>query len=164
MTLARARRSASGMSAIVLGLGLATSTWAASPQDPKQGGQLNECWGQVASQTAKLDTPDGTSGGGMGQHVRSTQAADINGGFASDNGFGITFNVKEDGGNAGRLGVGNATRSAPHFDEPGDGGNGQHAINNGSDSDNGLGLSNVLDPVTGQFTAEPVELTCDLVP
>jgi hypothetical protein len=152
-----------GVSAVAFCLGIAGPAWA--QQDPSTGGQLNQCWGQVASQTAKLDTPEGTSGGGMGQHSRSTQAADTNGGFAnSDNGFGITFNVKEDGGDAGRAGVGNATRGSPHFAEPGDGGNGQHAINNGSDLENGLGLSTVLDPVTGQFLpeGEVVELTCDL--
>jgi len=152
-----------GVSAVAFCLGIAGPAWA--QQDPSTGGQLNQCWGQVASQTAKLDTPEGTSGGGMGQHSRSTQAADTNGGFAnSENGFGITFNVKEDGGDAGRAGVGNATRGSPHFAEPGDGGNGQHAINNGSDLENGLGLSTVLDPVTGQFLpeGEVVELTCDL--
>jgi hypothetical protein len=156
-------RMLSGVSAAAFCLGIAGTAWA--QQDPNTGGQLNQCWGQVASQTAKLDTPEGTSGGGMGQHSRSTQAANTNGGFASDsNGFGITFNVKEDGGDAGRAGVGNATRGSPHFAEPGDGGNGQHAINNGSDLENGLGLSTVLDPVTGQFLpeGEVVELTCDL--
>lgn len=161
--MARPIRMLSGACAMALGLGFSTAAWA--QQDPNTGGQLNKCWGQVASQTAKLDTPDGTSGGGMGQHSRSTQAANTNGGFASDsNGFGITFNVKEDGGDAGRAGVGNATRGSPHFAEPGDGGNGQHAINNGSDLENGLGLSTVLDPVTGQFLpdGEVVELTCDL--
>jgi hypothetical protein len=158
----------SGAAAAALSLGIASTAWA--QQDPAVGGQLNECWGQVASQTAKLETPDGTSGGGMGQHSRSTKAADKNGGFAnSENGFGITFNVKEDGGNAGRSGVGNATRGSPHFAEPGDGGNGQHAINNSSDDVNGLGLSNTLNPVTGEFTtaaggtAEVVDLSCDVV-
>jgi hypothetical protein len=161
-------RMLSGAAAVALGVSLTGA--ASAQQDPSVGGQLNQCWGQVASQTAKLETPDGTKGGGMGQHARSTQAADQNGGFAnSDNGFGITFNVKEDGGNAGRAGVGNATRGSPHFAEPGDGGNGQHAINNSSDDVNGLGLSNTLNPVTGQFTtdaggtAEVVELNCDLV-
>lgn len=150
--------------AVVLSVAVGGTAWAQSThdQDPSVGGQLNECWGKVASQLAKLDTPDGTNGGGMGQHSRSTQAANLNGGFTSDgNAFGITFNVKEDGGNAGRLGVGNATRGAPHFAEPGDGGNGQHAINNGGT------LSALLNPVTGEATpalggtAEVVQLPCD---
>jgi hypothetical protein len=152
-----------GVSAVAFCLGIAGTAWA--QQDPNTGGQLNQCWGQIASQTAKLDTPEGTSGGGMGQHSRSTQAANNNGGFAANNeefgpnGFGIEFNT-----DGGRLGVGNATRGAPHFAEPGDGGNGQHAINNGSDVENGLGLSTVLDPVTGDFLpeGEVVELTCEL--
>ena len=142
--------------AVALSVGLAIP---ASAQDSPQ---LNQCWGQIASQTAKLATPDGTSGGGMGQHARSTQAADRNGGFAnSDNGFEITFNVKQDGGNAGREGVGNATRGEPHNAEPGEGGNGRHAINNAN-------AANTLNPVTGEFTtaaggtAEVVELSCDL--
>jgi hypothetical protein len=146
---------------------VASTAWA--QQDPAVGGQLNQCWGQVISQTAKLETPEGTKGGAMGQHARSTQAADRNGGFAnSNNGFGITFNVKEEGEtNAGRAGVGNATRGSPHFAEPGDGGNGQHAINNSSNG--GLALSQTLNPVTGEFTtnaggtAEVVDLSCDLV-
>jgi hypothetical protein len=156
-------RMLSGVSAAAFCLGIAGT--ACAQQDPNTGGQLNQCWGQIASQTAKLDTPEGTSGGGMGQHSRSTQAANNNGGFAANNeefgpnGFGIEFNT-----DGGRLGVGNATRGAPHFAEPGDGGNGQHAINTGSDVENGLGLSTVLDPVTGDFLAdgEVVELTCDL--
>ena len=156
---------------IIAGL-LSTTAMAAQTervaQDPAVGGQLNQCWGQVASQVAKLKTPDGTSGGGMGQHSRSTQAADTNGGFASsDNGFGITFNV-----DGGRQGVGNVSADAngPHQAAPGDGGNGQHAINNSSDTVNGLGLSTILNPVTGEFTtavggtAEVVNLQCDLVP
>jgi hypothetical protein len=147
-------RMLSGAAAMALGLGLATTAWAASPQDPDTGGQLNQCWGQVASQTAQLDTPDGTNGGGLGQHSRSTQAANKNGGFASDdNEFGITFNVKEDGGNAGRDGVGNVSSSPPHNTHPGDGGNGQHAINNG-------GLAAALDPVDGQGAGEAI--TCDV--
>jgi hypothetical protein len=157
----------SGAAAATLSLGLASTAWA--QQDPAVGGQLNQCWGQVISQTAKLETPEGTKGGAMGQHARSTQAADRNGGFAnSNNGFGITFNVKEEGEtSAGRSGVGNATRGSPHFAEPGDGGNGQHAINNSSNG--GLELSRTLNPVTGQLTteaggtAEVVDLSCDLV-
>jgi hypothetical protein len=140
----------------------------AAENDPSVGGQLNQCWGQIASQIANLDTPDGTSGGGMGQHSRSTQAADRNGGFAnSDNAFGITFNT-----DGGRQGVGNVSKdpNGPHNAHPGDGGNGQHAINNSSDSVNGVGFSNLLNPVTGGATpalggtAEVVDLRCDLVP
>jgi hypothetical protein len=142
---------------LVLGtsLGMATSAWAQASNTPETGGQLNKCWGQVASQTAQLDTPDGTSGGGMGQHSRSTQAANINGGFAADgNGFNIQFNV-----DGGRDGVGNVSAGENHNTHPGDGGNGQHAINN-------AGLAETLNPVTGQRTTaaggtdEVVELSC----
>jgi hypothetical protein len=86
----------------------------------------------------------------MGQHSRSTQAADINGGFASsDNAFGITLSDNTDG-STGRLGVGNAS-AAPrdvggHETAPGDGGNGQHAL------DNAGPLSSTLNPVNGQLT------------
>lgn len=121
--------------------------------------QQNRDWGKVASNLARLDTDhstaaDGTdaNGGAMGQHARSTQAADNNGGFTAtgSNGFGITFNVKEDGEqSAGRLGVGNATRGAPHNSEPGDGGNGVHAINNAN-------AAGILDPVTGDFVGGDV--------
>ncbi|HZA16718.1 MAG TPA: hypothetical protein VE645_07450 [Pseudonocardiaceae bacterium] len=123
-----------------------------SPQDPGTPGQGNKDWGKVASNVAQLSTegstaPDGSdaNGGAMGQHARATTAADNNGGFASsDNGFGITFNVKDADGNAGRDGVGNVTRDL-HNSEPGDGGNGTHAVNNAE-------LSGVLNPVTGEFT------------
>jgi hypothetical protein len=152
-----------GAAAMALALGLATPAWAQSThveQDPAVKGNLNKCWGQIASQTAKLGTPEGTSGGGMGQHSRATKAADINGGFAATgNGFGITFNV-----NGGRQGVGNVSADANGFHQthPGDGGNGQHAMNN-------AGLATVLNPVTGQSTplntnnpgdAEIVQLEC----
>lgn len=137
------------------GLGMAASAWAQASNTPETGGQLNQCWGQIASQTAQLDTPDGTSGGGMGQHSRSTQAANLNGGFAATgNGFGIQFNV-----DGGRDGVGNVSAGENHNTHPGDGGNGQHAINN-------AGLAEALNPVTGQRTtaaggtAEVVELSC----
>jgi hypothetical protein len=154
-------RMLSGAAGVALGLSLATASWAQTTrveQDPSTGGSLNECWGQIASQTAKLDTPDGTSGGGMGQHSRSTQAANTNGGFASDdNAFGITFNV-----DGGRQGVGNVSADAdgPHQAHPGDGGNGQHAINNGGQ------FAALLNPVTGEATpalggtGEVVQLTC----
>ena len=119
-------------------------------QDPAVTGQLNQAWGQTASKSAKLDTPEGTSGGGMGQHSRSTEAADRNGGFASDdNAFGITFNVKDADGNAGRQGVGNVSAGAQglHQTAPGDEGNGQHAISNGGT------FASLLNSVTGEATA-----------
>jgi hypothetical protein len=102
----------------------------------------------------------------MGAHSRSTQAANTVGGFASDdNAFGITFNT-----DGGRQGVGNVSKGQPHNAHPGDGGNGQHAINNSSDTVNGIGFTTLLDPVTGQATAAlggtapDRELDCDLVP
>jgi hypothetical protein len=122
--------------------------------DPEIGGQVNQCWGQIASQLAKDD---------MGAHSRSTKAADKVGGFASsENEFGITFNVKEDGGNAGRDGVGNVSKgkNSPHTVHPGDGGNGFHAITNAS-------LADIIDPTTGQLHENPgdplnSDLGCDL--
>jgi hypothetical protein len=147
-----------------IGLGMATAAFAQSAQDPSVGGQLNQCWGQVASGIAQLDTPDGTSGGGMGQHSRATVAANQNGGFANDaNGFGITFNELNDEGNHGRDGVGNVSAGDPHNTHPGDGGNGQHAINN-SNEESGAGFANILDPVTGQSSSGDQGLGCDLVP
>jgi hypothetical protein len=135
-----------GAAAIAL---LALSGVAMAQQDPSTGGQLNKCWGKIASATAQLTVNDpNIKGGAMGAHVRSSQGADRVGGFASTtNDFPVNFN--EDG---GRLGVGGATRSFPHFEEPGDGGIGQHAINNGV-GDNGLGLANTFDPVTGNRIA-----------
>jgi hypothetical protein len=113
-------------------------------------GQLNKEWGTVASNIAQLDTTtEGGTGGAMGQHSRSTEAADINGGFAnSDNAFGITLSDNTDG-SPGRLGVGNASASTGvggHNTNPGDGGNGQHALENAGP------LSTVLNPVNGQLT------------
>jgi hypothetical protein len=125
---------------------LATSVSIASAQDtndPDTGGQLNRAWGKAASQVAKMSDEDVT-GGGMGAHSRSTRAADNVGGFAnSNNAVGITFNVKEDGESAGRDGVGNVSKNRPHNTHPGDGGNGQHGINN-------LNFATQLDPVTGE--------------
>ena len=97
----------SGGCAVLCLLGAASVASAqAATNDPSVGGNLNKCWGEIVNQMAKLDTPDGTSGGGMGQHARATVAADMNGGFAvTDNGFGITFNV-----DGGRDGVGNVSR------------------------------------------------------
>ncbi len=118
-----------------------------SAQDPDITGQGNKDWGKVTSNLAQLSTEDSDgNGGAMGQHARATKAADINGGFAnSGNGFEIQFNVKDAGDNAGRAGVGNATRGAPHNSEPGDGGNGTHAMNNAE-------AAAVLNPITGEFT------------
>lgn len=138
---------------LALGLFLIGSPAWAAPGE----GQGNSDWGQVASNTAQLDTShsttddgDDANGGGMGQHSRSTQGANQQGGFAAEdtdgdgdggNAFNITFNT-----DGGRLGVGNATRSAPHNEpSPSDGGNGRHGTNNAD-------LAAVLDPVTGDLT------------
>jgi hypothetical protein len=135
-------RTLSGAAAVALGVGLTTTVWAASPQDPATGGQLNKCWGNIIKQVAQADTPEGSSGGGMGMHARSTTAANINGGFASDdNAVGITLNELNAEGNHGRDGVGNVSTDV-HGTHPGDGGNGQHAINNGQ-------LAAQVDPVDG---------------
>ena len=152
------RSTRAAVAPVVLGLFLIGSPAYAEPGE----GQGNSDWGQVASNTAQLDTShsttddgDDANGGGMGQHSRSTEAANINGGFTAQdtdgdgdggNAFDIEFNVKEDGEDAGRLGVGNATRSAPHNEEcTCDGGNGQHALNNAE-------AAATLDPVTGDLT------------
>jgi hypothetical protein len=124
-----------------------------SPQDPGTTGQGNKDWGKVASNLAQLSTegstaPDGSdaNGGAMGQHARATTAADNNGGFAhSDNDLNIQFNVKDPDGNAGRDGVGNVSRGDFHQSEPGDGGNGTHAVNNAE-------LAGTLNPITGELT------------
>ena len=64
-------------------------------------------------------------------------------GFASDqNAFGMTPNVKKDDGNAGR-GGGERLEGCLRNVHPGDGGNGQHAINNAT-------FANRLNPVTGE--------------
>ncbi|MGY1638997.1 hypothetical protein ACI78V_20320 [Geodermatophilus sp. SYSU D00742] len=119
-----------------------------APNTSEVGGQLNREWGGVASNLAQLDTTaEGGKGGAMGQHSRATRAADINGGFASsDNAFGITLSDNTDG-STGREGVGNvsADTTLPHRTSPGDGGNGQHALNNAE-------LAAVLNPVNGQLT------------
>jgi hypothetical protein len=144
---------------ISLAAGIAMSGAAqAAPQD-------NQCWGKVASGLAQFDSPNKTSdmkGGSMGMHSKSTQAANINGGFASDaNAFGITFNTENDDGNHGRQGVGNVSEGFPHNTAPGDGGNGQHAVNNGEV------LATVVDPATGTFmggTGEPINCDLDVDP
>jgi hypothetical protein len=117
-----------------------------SPQDPSVGGQANSCWGNVASQLAKI---------GMGEHSRSQTAADINGGFAS-NGL-----IQQP-----RNGVGNQSRTpdAPHQTQPGDGGNGVHATNNAILTDPSI-LGFAIDPVTGAFvTSQTVDPTHVLTP
>jgi hypothetical protein len=122
----------------------ATAAAAQAQNDPQTGGPLNREWGAVASRLAK-ESDDSVTGGGMGAHSRSTRAADINGGFAnSDNGFGITLNSRDGDGNAGRDGVGNVSRGSVHNAHPGDGGNGQHALNNAD-------AAGRLDPVTGEL-------------
>ena len=135
----RARRTVTVLAVTAAAL-LVGPTASAEPQD-------NRDWGQVASNTAQLDTSesDGT-GGALGQHSRSTTAADINGGFASsENDFGLTNNVRDDDEtNNGRDGVGNVSRDV-HGTDPGDGGNGQHAVNNAE-------LSGTLNPIDGQLT------------
>jgi hypothetical protein len=120
--------------------------------DPNVGGQANQCWGDIASQLAKL---------GMGDHTRSTTAANNVGGFAASgedgNIFGITFNELNADGNHGRTGVGMVSRgqNSPHTVHPGDGGNGFHAANNGEV------LANLIDPVTGQAPTGPSTLSCE---
>ena len=96
---------------VALAAGIAMSGAAqAAPQD-------NQCWGKVASGLAQFDSPNKTSdmkGGSMGMHSKSTQAANITGGFASDsNAFGITFNTENADGNHGRQGVGNVSEGPP---------------------------------------------------
>ncbi len=124
-------------------------------QDPGTTGQGNKDWGKVVSNLARLSTdgstaPDGSAanGGAMGQHARSTTAANNNGGFANSTCF-IQLNVKDADGNAGRDGVGNVTRDV-HHSQPGDGGNGTHAVNNAK-------LSGVVNPVTCERTANGAE-------
>jgi hypothetical protein len=127
---------------LCIALGCAGSAYA---QSTTPAAPLNQCWGQVATGLAQYDSPnyDSTTmnGGSMGMHSRSATAADINGGFATT-GF-----VQQP-----RSGVGNVSTDV-HGVAPGDGGNGQHAINNGS-------LSQFIDPVTGTFmrgAGEPIE-------
>lgn len=141
------------LATLALTAGLALTT-AAQAEDPS----YNRCWGEVASGLAQYDSPnydeETMNGGPMGMHSRSSEAANRNGGFANkDNAFNIEFNVKEDGGNAGRLGVANATRGAPHLSDPSVGGNGIHGFNNGQ-------AAAVIDPVTGKGlpgTGETIE-------
>jgi hypothetical protein len=154
----------SGAAAAAMVLGFASPIWAQATNTPETGGQLNQCWGQVASGIAQLGRDDDMSGGGMGSHTRSTTAADNVGGFAASSNDGFTFNELNEEGNHGRDGVGNVSAGGFHNSHPGDGGNGQHAINNSNDSVNGFGLANDIDPVTGGPSAGDQGLGCDLVP
>jgi hypothetical protein len=116
----------------------------------------NRCWGEIASGLAQYESPNVTeemNGGSMGMHTRSSAAAIRNGGFNDPtvNPFGAT---------QPRQGVGNVSRDPDglHHTAPGDGGNGQHAVNNGQ-------LSAVIDPVTGQpmgGAGEPIECSLAL--
>jgi hypothetical protein len=134
----------------VAGTAMAQETPRAT-NDPAVGGQLNQCWGKVASQLAQMGRDDDIPGGGLGSHSRSTTAANNVGGFASDNNdFGITLSqLDPETGNHGRDGVGNVSAGPIHNTNPGDGGNGQHAINNGN-------LAAGLDPVDGQGAGEQI--------
>ena len=125
-------------------------------QDPAVGGQLNQCWGQIASQVAQLDTSGiAASGGGMGIHTRAAAGQGTT--------FGDAFGFNTNG---GRQGVGNVSADAngPHRSAPGDGGNGQHAINNSNDTVNSTtrGFSNIIDPLTGQVPSTVTTLQCVL--
>lgn len=124
--------------------------------DPLVGGQLNQCWGQIASQVAQLDTSGvDANGGGMGIHVRA--AAGQGSTFGENVPFGTPFNEENPDGNHGRVGVGNVSSGPPHNTAPGDGGNGQHAINNG-------GFVAILDPLTGFFGSTFGALICSIAP
>lgn len=137
---------------------LAAVAPATAANDPSVGGQLNQCWGQIASQLAQLDTSYvDANGGGMGIHSRA--AAGQGSTFGENVPFGDPFNT-----NGGRTGVGNVSKGAPHSTHPGDGGNGQHALNNSNDGVNGLGFANGLDPLTGFFGSAVSSLFCSLVP
>lgn len=139
------------VAALSLMIGGAGGAAAASPQDPSTGGQLNQCWGQVAAQIAKLDTSGvNANGGGMGIHSRA--AAGQGETFGDNPPFGEPFNT-----DGGRTGVGNVSQGFPHNTHPGDGGNGQHAINNGL-------LSSVFNPLTGAFGSTFQALLCTIAP
>lgn len=130
------------LAGLVLATGFAmTGVAQAAPQD-------NRCWGEAARGLAQFDSPnvgEGDHGGGMGMHSRSRNAADINGGFRNSTNF--FAGAPGDTGQP-RLGVGNATRDV-HGVAPGDGGQGVHATNNGTQ------FSQVADPVTGDALATP---------
>jgi hypothetical protein len=136
------------------------------PNDPAVGGQLNRCWGEIASQLAQLPTDGTANGGAMGLHSKSFAAPDA------------TFRDSVFGGPGPRLGIGNATggTTGPHQVAPGDGGVGQHAINNGTTTTDAQihlgpttltsGFSNLADPRTGDFLTAPPDysLECSLAP
>ena len=137
--------------AVSLTIAGAGGAMAASPQNPSTGGQLNQCWGQIAGQIAKLDTSGvNANGGGMGIHSRA--AAGQGETFGDNPPFGEPFNT-----NGGRTGVGNVSQTFPHNTHPGDGGNGQHAINNGL-------FSSIVDPLTGAFGSTFDALLCSIAP
>jgi hypothetical protein len=141
------------------------------PNDPAVGGQLNRCWGEIASQLAQMDTSDSlANGGGMGQHSKDNQAKGTT--FRDNPLFGGTA----EGGRAG-LGNGTSGTNGPHQMATGDGGLGQHAINNGTTTTDAQihnrdgsistsGFSNLADPVTGAFLTAPPDYTleCSLAP
>ncbi len=134
---------------VALALGGAASAHAQSSGN-KPAATNNQCWGQIASQLAKMSDTSVT-GGGMGAHSRSETAANNNGGFAnSTNPFGQ---------NQPRQGVGNVSSGAPHNTAPGDGGNGQHAVNNGEF------FATIVNPVSGAPAdpTAPTGLSCDLL-
>ena len=126
----------SGAASLAIVLSLATSVSGAEPQD-------NRCWGEVASQLAQSVDDDGdgavATGGGMGAHSRSAQGAEQVGGFATT---GIIPQPRD--------GVGNVSTDV-HGTAPSDGGNGQHAANNGEF------LAPTLDPVDGLGGGEILE-------
>lgn len=107
--------------------GFATTAMAETHTDPVP--QDNRCWGESASGLAHIEA------GAMGQHSRSQKAP---GDSFADNFGGGTILTEP------RQGVGNVSRGAPHNTEPGTGGNGQHAVNNGTF------FSSIIDPVTGE--------------
>jgi hypothetical protein len=135
---------------------------------PGTGGQLNRCWGEIASQLAQLPT-DGidANGGAMGLHSKDNAAPDTT--------FRDAFTPPDTN---NRLGIGNGTAdvNGPHAVAPGDGGLGQHAINNGSTTTDGqvtffqgtpfagLGFSTLNDPRTGGPADPTVSLECSLAP
>jgi hypothetical protein len=108
----------------------------------------------MASQLAQLPTDSavGANGGGMGIHSKSANTPQDT---FRDSAFGAN------GGKDGpRNGIGNASalEGGPHGVSPADGGNGVHAINNGSTLTegveflNGVGFSQFADPLTGDVT------------
>jgi hypothetical protein len=119
------------------------------------GPQMNRCWGEMASQLAQLPTGSavGANGGGMGIHSKSANTPQH------------TFRDSAFGGTGSRNGIGNASSmtaetGGPHAHSTADGGNGVHAINNGSTTTEGvgflgqIGFSVAADPLTGALTPE----------